>query len=113
MNASIAIEFMPLDTPDRDELVSAVDRVIEYIASTGVSYYVGPFETAIEADFDTCMDVLKQLHYVAAESGCTDMMSFVKIHFCPEDRGVLTTEQKIAKYHPEDPQFAQEGDKNL
>lgn len=105
MDASIAIEFMPLDTQGREELCAAVDKVIEYIASTGASYYVGPFETTIEAPFETCMDILKQCHLVAAEYGCKDMMSFVKIHFCPKPEGVLTTEQKISKYHPDDPTF--------
>lgn len=105
MYASLAVEFMPLDTQGDQELCAAVDRVIEYIQSTGVPYYVGPFETAIEADLHTCMEILEQLHHVAAEAGCKDMMSFVKVHVRP-DRQVLTTKDKIGKYHTDDPQFA-------
>ena len=49
MTASVAIQVLP-DVKDTDELIRIVDKVIDYIASTGYNYYVGPFETTIEGD---------------------------------------------------------------
>ena len=46
MNASVAIQTLP-EAKDDEELIRIVDQVIDYIKSTGLSYYVGPFETAI------------------------------------------------------------------
>ena len=47
MNASVAIQSLP-DAANDEELIRIVDEVIAYIKSTGLNYYVGPFETTIE-----------------------------------------------------------------
>ena len=36
----------------KNEVIRIVDEVIDYIKSTGLSYYVGPCETSIEGDYD-------------------------------------------------------------
>ena len=51
MNASVAIQVLPKAEND-DELIRIVDDVIDYIKSTGLSYYVGPCETSIEGDYE-------------------------------------------------------------
>ena len=57
MKASVAIQVLPAMENDR-ELCRVVDAVIDYIRSTGLNYYVGPFETAIEGeDYDQLMDI--------------------------------------------------------
>jgi uncharacterized protein YqgV (UPF0045/DUF77 family) len=66
-----------------------------------VSYYVGPFETAIEGDYDTCMEVLKNCQLVAAKAGCGQMMCYAKIDYRPSG-DVMTTEHKVGKYHDGD-----------
>ena len=47
MEASVAIQTLP-GVADDDELCRIVDEVIAYIAGTGYTYFVGPFETTIE-----------------------------------------------------------------
>ena len=47
MNANVAIQVLPSVLED-EEIVRIVDEVIDYIRSTGVTYYVGPCETAME-----------------------------------------------------------------
>ena len=59
MNASVAIQSLP-EAANDEELIRIVDEVIDYIKSTGLSYYVGPFETAIEGDYDELMDIVKE-----------------------------------------------------
>lgn len=97
MNGSIAIQVLPKVETD-DEVCRIVDRVIEYIKSTGLSYHVGPFETTIEGDFEKLMDIVKECQYIAIKAGAPSVMSYVKIHFKPEG-GVLTIEDKIAKHN--------------
>ena len=49
MNASVAIQVLPKADND-EELIRIVDEVIDYIKSTGFSYYVGPCETSIDVN---------------------------------------------------------------
>ena len=62
MNASVAIQTLP-EADNNEELIRIVDEVIDYIRSTGLNYYVGPFETAIEGDYDELMDIAKNTPY--------------------------------------------------
>ncbi|MCR4807699.1 MAG: thiamine-binding protein [Lachnospiraceae bacterium] len=97
MNASVAIQVLP-STMDTKELVRIVDEVIDYIRSTGVSYYVGPCETAMEGDYDTLMDIVKQCQLIAIKAGCNAVSSYVKITYKPEG-DVLTIDEKTSKHH--------------
>ncbi|MDD5799180.1 MAG: thiamine-binding protein [Coriobacteriales bacterium] len=108
MDCSVAIQFLPMDAKDDDEVCRVVDQVIAYIASTGVNYYVGPFETAIEGDYDTCMDIVKNCQLVGAKAGCKKMATYVKIDYRPQG-DVMTTEHKVGKYHTTDSAFADTG----
>ena len=100
MNASVAIQVLPTTT-DENEVIRIVDEVIAYIKSTGLSCYVGPFETTIEGDYDELMDIIKECQYVAAKAGCTDMNFYVKIAYKP-DGDVLTIDKKTTKHHLDD-----------
>ena len=62
MNASVAIQVLP-NVQDEEEVIRIVDEVIAYIRSTGLNYYVGPFETTIEGDYDQLMDIVKECQH--------------------------------------------------
>ena len=97
MNASVAIQVLPSVTSD-DEVIRIGDEVIDYIKSTGLTYYVGPFETTSEGDYDQLMDIVKECQHVAARAGCPAMSTYVKIAYKPEG-DVLTIEKKVTKHH--------------
>ena len=97
MNASVAIQVLP-NVQNENEVIRIVDEVIAYIKSTGLNYYVGPCETAIEGDYDTLMEVVKNCQIVAAKAGCMSMNTYVKISYKPEGE-VLTIEKKVTKHH--------------
>ncbi len=97
MNANVAIQVLPQVATD-EEVVRIVDAVIDYIKSTGVTYYVGPCETAMEGDYDTLMDIVKECQYIATRAGCSSVMSYVKITYKPEGE-VLTIDEKTTKHH--------------
>ena len=98
MKASVAIQVLPQAENDR-ELCRMVDEVIDYIRSTGLNYYVGPFETTIEGeDYDTLMDIVRQCQHVAIQAGAPKVAAYIKVVYEPEGE-VLTIDQKVKKHH--------------
>ncbi len=97
MNASVAIQSLPA-AENNDELIRIVDAVIDYIKSTGLNYYVGPFETTIEGDYDELMDIVKECQHIAVRAGAPSVMAYIKVSYHPEG-DVLTIEKKVTKHH--------------
>ena len=98
MKASVAIQVLPEVQNDK-ELVRIVDEVIAYIASTGLNYYVGPFETTIEGDsYDQLMDIVKECQHVAVRAGAPKVAAYVKVVYEPEGE-ILTIHEKVTKHH--------------
>ena len=98
MQASVAIQVLP-GTTDDNEVIRIVDEVIAYIKSTGLNYYVGPFETTIEGDsYDQLMEIVKECQLVAVRAGAKSVSAYVKINYRPEG-DVLTIEKKVTKHH--------------
>ena len=96
MNASVAIQTLP-EAKNDEELIRIVDEVIAYIKSTGLKCYVGPFETAIEGDYDELMDIVRQCQHIAVEAGAPAVAAYIKVSWKPEGE-VLSIEKKIGKY---------------
>ena len=97
MSASIAIQILPKVDSD-EQVVRIVDEVITYIQSTGLTYQVGAFETAIEGEsYDELMDIAKECLKVAVRSGAPKVSAYIKAVYRPEG-DILTIEQKTGKY---------------
>lgn len=98
MTASVAIQTLPKAGSD-EELIRMVDEVIAYIKSTGLNYYVGPFETTIEGDdYDQLMDIVKECQHVAVRAGAKSVSAYIKVVYQPEGE-ILSIEKKVAKHH--------------
>lgn len=98
MKASVAIQVLP-KVAETSEVVRIVDEVIAYIQSTGLHYYVGPFETTIEGeDYNQLMEIVAECQRVAIRAGAPAVSAYVKISYRPEG-GVLTIDEKITKHH--------------
>jgi uncharacterized protein YqgV (UPF0045/DUF77 family) len=97
MNASVAIQTLP-EVKNDEELIRIVDEVIAYIKSTGLKCYVGPFETAIEGDYDELMDIVKECQHIAVRAGAPSVLAYIKVDYRPEG-DVLTIERKVTKHH--------------
>lgn len=93
--ASVAIQVLP-KVSETKETIRIVDKVIDYIKSTGLYYVVGPFETTIEGDFDRLCDIVKECNKICIKEGAPGVMSYVKISYNP--KGVLTIDEKVEKY---------------
>ena len=97
MNANVAIQVLPKVDND-EEVIRIVDEVIAYIQSTGLNYYVGPCETAIEGEYEKLMEVVMECQKVAVRAGAKSVSAYVKINYRPEGE-VLTIEKKVKKHH--------------
>ncbi len=98
MQASVAIQVLPAVEND-EELIRIVDEVIDYIKSTGLNYYVGPFETTIEGEsYDQLMDIVKECQHVAIRAGAPKVSAYVKVVYEPEGE-ILTIDKKVTKHH--------------
>ena len=95
MNASIAIQVLP-KVAANEETIRIVDEVIAYIKSFHLHTEVGPFETTIEGDYDTLMEIVKGCSQICVDAGAPGVMTYVKINYAPA--GVLTMEEKTAKH---------------
>lgn len=100
MTASVAIQVLPKTDSD-EELIRIVDEVIAYIASTGLRYEVGAYETTIEgADYDQLMDIVKECQHVAIRAGAPKVSAYIKVEYEPEGE-ILTIDRKLSKYQNE------------
>ena len=95
--ASLAIQVLPTIEGD-GEVVRVVDKVIEYIKGTGLSTFVGPFETTVEGDFDTLCEVAKQCQLICIKAGASKVSTYMKLLYNPTD-GVLSIDEKTTKHH--------------
>ncbi len=96
VDCSIAIQVLP--GVQGEEVIRVVDRVIEYIGSTGLTMHVGPFETTVEGRFEELMEMVRQAQLICIREGAPSVMSYVKIAYAPRE-GVWPIEKKIAKHH--------------
>ncbi len=98
MKASVAIQIEP-NMPTSAEAIRVVDEVIDYIRSTGLHYYVGPCETAVEGeDLKQLVDIVHNCILVAEKAGAPKVSAYVKYNYSPA-RGVLTIDEKVTKHH--------------
>ena len=95
MNASIAIQVLPKVSTD-EETVRIVDEVIAYIKSFHLHTEVGPFETTVEGEYDTLMEIVKGCSKVCINAGAPDVMTYVKINLDPSS--LLTMDLKTSKH---------------
>jgi len=90
---NVSLQVLPRVSDDR--VYPVVDKVIEYIASCGVKYEVGPMETTMEGEFEALMEIVKKAQEICVQEGATRVMSVVKIDYRPEG---VTMDEKIGKY---------------
>ena len=93
MNTNVSLQILP-SVPE-DKLYPVVDKVIEYIDSTGVKYEVGPMETTMEGDLSLLLDIVKKSQEICVKEGAARVCSVIKIDYKAEG---VTMNEKIYKY---------------
>lgn len=92
-NINVSLQVLPR-VPD-DRIYEVVDKVIAYIASTGIKYEVGPMETTMEGELAPLMEIVKKATEICITEGATRVFSMVKIDYKPEG---VTMDEKIYQY---------------
>ncbi|HHV27910.1 MAG TPA: thiamine-binding protein [Tissierellia bacterium] len=91
--ANVSIQVLP-SVPE-EKLYPVVDKVIEYIDSTGVKYEVGPMETTMEGELDLLLDIVKNSQEICINEGAARVCSVIKIDYKSEG---VTMDEKVYKY---------------
>ena len=94
--ASIAIQVLP--EAEGENVIRIVDRVIEYIKSKGLPVHVGPFETTVEGDYATLMEIVREAQLICIREGAESVASYIKIFYNPK-AGVWSIDKKISKHN--------------
>lgn len=76
--ALLSIQILP-KTKDGEDSIPYVDRAIEIIKESGVSYRVGPLETTMEGEFDELLAIVKKMNEAMFEIGSPSVMSQIKL----------------------------------
>ena len=74
-----------------------VDKAIEAIKASGLTYKVCPFETVIEGKYDELMDLVKLIHEELEKNGTEKLMTYIKIQTVFQQD--VTIEDKMHKYN--------------
>lgn len=91
--ANVSIQVLP-SVPE-EKLYPVVDKVIEYIDSTGIKYEVGPMETTMEGELDLLLDIVKKSQEICINEGAARVCSVIKIDYKSEG---VTMDEKVYKY---------------
>lgn len=92
-NINLSLQVIPM-VPEY-EVYDVVDKVIEYIDSTGVNYEVGPMETTMEGELEELLNIVKKVQSICVNYGAKRVLSVIKIDYKPEG---VTMNEKVHKY---------------
>ncbi|NGP46261.1 thiamine-binding protein [Bacillaceae bacterium SIJ1] len=92
---NLGFQVLPKMNPGESSY-DAVDRAIDVVAQSGVSYVVGPMETVMEGELNHLLQIVKQAQDACIAAGAHEVMTHVKIHYRPD--GGVTLDEKISKY---------------
>lgn len=92
-NINLSLQIIPV-VPE-EQVYDVVDKVIAYIAQTGVKYEVGAMETTMEGELSQLLEVVKKAQDICVEEGASRVLSVVKIDYKPQG---VTMDEKIYQY---------------
>jgi uncharacterized protein YqgV (UPF0045/DUF77 family) len=98
LTVSIAFQIMP-NTATHEEATALIDRAIDVVKQSGVSYEVGPMETVMEeGSLDVLLEIVKQAHDACLAGGAMSVFTNMKILSNP--KGVMSIHEKTAPHRP-------------
>ncbi len=96
MKSALAIQCLPLAAAkNKEEVYALVDRAIEVIDASGLSYTVGPLETVIEGPLEKLFEVAQEAHKAILAGGAERVATYMKLFTGPE---MGSSEEKVRKY---------------
>jgi uncharacterized protein YqgV (UPF0045/DUF77 family) len=95
-NIHLSIQIVPLQITDQRHPYAIIDKAIEVIDQSGLSYQVSAMETVIEGSYDKVMDVAKKALQICFEEGANELVVNMKLHIRKD--GDITFHEKMEKY---------------
>ncbi|WEK52838.1 MAG: MTH1187 family thiamine-binding protein [Candidatus Cohnella colombiensis] len=93
--ALLSIQILPKVNGGED-VIPYVDRAIEVIKASGVTYRVGPLETTLEGELDHLIAIVKQMNDAMFEMGSPQVMSQIKL--VVNKAGEASIAKQLTKY---------------
>jgi len=78
MNYTVNAAIQVLPSGDKAFIYHVVDKVIEHIAASGITYKVCPFETVVEGEYDKVIALLGEIRNVCFREGADDILINMK-----------------------------------
>jgi uncharacterized protein YqgV (UPF0045/DUF77 family) len=95
-NIHLSIQIIPLQIAGQRHPYAIIDKAIELIDQSGLSYQVSAMETVIEGGYDKVMDIAKKAQQICFEEGANELVVNMKLHIRKD--GDITFHEKMEKY---------------
>lgn len=95
MMSAMAIQCLPLSGGSREEIWALVDKAIEVIDRSGLSYTVYPMETVVEGPLERLIEVAKEAHLAVVQASGGTVSTHIKL---VSGKDIGTSEEKVRKY---------------
>ena len=95
-NIHLSIQTIPLKIADQRHPYAVIDKAIDVIDKSGLSYQVSAMETVMEGPYDKVMEVAKKAQQVCFEEGANELVVNMKLHIRKD--GDVTFHEKLEKY---------------
>ena len=83
MKINAAIQLLPVEHAGNK--YDLIDKAIELIKKSGLSYQVCPFETVVEGESEAVYALLQSIQNNALGNGCDELLLNIKIHAANRD----------------------------
>jgi uncharacterized protein YqgV (UPF0045/DUF77 family) len=95
-NKTVNVAIQVLPSSKTTHPYDIVDKAIEVIHDSGLTYKVCPFETVVEGKLDEILALVNKLHITCYDAGTESMMMYMKIQSNKENDVFI--EDKMKKY---------------
>ena len=86
----LSLQIVPLD--DRSTAYQTIDKAIEIIQNSGLTYLITPMETVIQGPYEKVQKVAFEAQKAVAEAGTMEFLVYTKMHI--RMNGNVTMEEK-------------------
>ncbi|WP_206811939.1 thiamine-binding protein [Paradesulfitobacterium ferrireducens] len=91
----ITMSFQVIPFVEESRIYEVVDAAIEVVAQSGVTYEVGPLETAMEGEPETLWRIIREAQNACIQAGASRVLTNIKMDYVPSGS---TIAEKIEKY---------------
>ncbi|QZE14902.1 thiamine-binding protein [Halosquirtibacter laminarini] len=96
MNPIVNVAVQVLPRSKSKDTYELVDEAIRIIDQSGLKYRVTPFETVIEGEYDSIMDIVKKVQLACYNAGAESAMTYIKIQ--SNSKAPVRISDKMNKY---------------